>query len=62
VIVSRAKREKDRHRYTGKERAYSVKPSITTGDRCRASLPGLDLLGMGLVAALEGFKPPASCL
>jgi hypothetical protein len=28
----------------GKERAYSAKPSITSGDRCRASLPGLDLL------------------
>jgi len=32
----------------GKERAYSAKPSITSGDRCQASLPGLDLLfGMG---------------
>jgi hypothetical protein len=32
----------------GKERAYSAKPSITSGDRCRASLPGLALLlGMG---------------
>jgi hypothetical protein len=28
----------------GKERAYSAKPSITTGDQCRASLPGLALL------------------
>jgi len=28
----------------GKERAYSVKPSITSGDQCRASLPGLALL------------------
>jgi len=24
----------------GKERAYSAKPSITSGDQCRASLPG----------------------
>jgi hypothetical protein len=32
----------------GKERPYSAKPSITTGDGFRASLPGLDLLlGMG---------------
>jgi hypothetical protein len=32
----------------GKKRVYSAKPSITSGDRCRASLPGLDLLlGMG---------------
>jgi len=32
----------------GKERAYSAKPSITSGDHCRASLPGLALLlGMG---------------
>jgi hypothetical protein len=32
----------------GKKRAYSAKPSITSGDRCRASLPGLALLlGMG---------------
>jgi len=28
----------------GKERAYSAKPSITCGDQCRASLPGLALL------------------
>jgi len=28
----------------GKERAYSAKPSITSGDQCRASLPGLALL------------------
>ena len=32
----------------GNKRAYSVKPSIISGDRCRASLPGLALLfGMG---------------
>jgi hypothetical protein len=32
----------------GKKRAYSAKPSITSGDRSRASLPGLALLlGMG---------------
>jgi len=32
----------------GKERAYSAKPSITSGDQCRASLPGLAVpLGMG---------------
>jgi hypothetical protein len=32
----------------GKKRAYSAKPSITSGDRCRGSLPGLALLlGMG---------------
>jgi len=32
----------------GKKRAYSASPSITSGDRCRASLPGLGLLlGMG---------------
>jgi len=32
----------------GKKRAYSAKPSITSGDRCRASLPRLALLlGMG---------------
>jgi len=28
----------------GKERAYSAKPSITSGDQCRASLLGLALL------------------
>jgi len=28
----------------GKERAYSATPSITSGDQCRASLPGLALL------------------
>jgi len=28
----------------GKKRAYSAKPSITSGDRCLASLPGLALL------------------
>jgi hypothetical protein len=28
----------------GKERAYSAKPSVTSGDQCRASLPGLALL------------------
>jgi hypothetical protein len=28
----------------GKKRAYSAKLSITSGDRCRASLPGLALL------------------
>jgi len=28
----------------GKERAYLAKLSITSGDRCRASLPGLALL------------------
>jgi hypothetical protein len=28
----------------GKERAYSAKPSITSGDQCRASLPGEALL------------------
>jgi hypothetical protein len=28
----------------GKKRAYSAKPSITSGDQCRASLPGLALL------------------
>jgi len=27
-----------------KERAYSAKPSITSGEQCRASLPGLALL------------------
>ena len=32
----------------GKKRTHSAKPSITSGDRYRASLPGLDLLlGMG---------------
>ena len=32
----------------GKKRAYSVKPSIISGDRCRASQPELALLlGMG---------------
>jgi len=28
----------------GKERAYSAKPTITSGDQCQASLPGLALL------------------
>jgi len=28
----------------GKERAYSAKPSIASGDQCRASLQGLALL------------------
>jgi len=28
----------------GKERAYSAKPSITSGDQCRVSLPWLALL------------------
>jgi hypothetical protein len=32
------------HIYMGQKRAYSAKPSITSRDRCRASLPGLDLL------------------
>jgi len=54
----------------GKKRAYSAKPSITSGDRCRASLPGLALLlGMGagggpwglqatgLMPAALGLKP-----
>jgi len=41
-------KEKDRQIYMGKKRAYSAKPSITSGDRSRASLPGLALLlGMG---------------
>jgi hypothetical protein len=46
----------------GKERAYSAKPSITSGDQCRASLPGLALLlSMGAGEANGGRKPPASC-
>jgi len=46
----------------GKERAYSAKPSITSGDQCRAPLPGLALLlSMGAGEANGGRKPPASC-
>jgi len=46
----------------GKERAYSAKPSITSGDKCRASLPGRALLlSMGAGEADGGRKPPASC-
>jgi hypothetical protein len=47
------------------KRAYSAKPSITSGDRCRASLPGLDLLlGMGAgggpwVPQATGLMPTA---
>jgi hypothetical protein len=45
--------------------AYSAKLSITSGDRCRASLPGLDLLlGMGAGGGrwgpqATGFMPAA---
>jgi len=51
----------------GKKRAYSAKPSITSGDRCRASLPGLDLLlGMGAGGGpwgpqAAGLMPAAGC-
>jgi hypothetical protein len=46
----------------GKMRAYSAKPSITSGDRCRASLLELDLLfSMGAGGGRWGRKPPASC-
>jgi hypothetical protein len=54
----------------GKTRAYSATPSITSGDRCRASLPVLDLLfsmgagggpwepqATGLMTAALGRKP-----
>ena len=41
----------------GKERAYSAKPSITSGDQCRASLPGLALfLSMGAGEAGGGKR------
>jgi hypothetical protein len=41
----------------GKERAYSAKPSITSGDQCRVSLPGLALLlGMGAGEAGGGRR------
>jgi hypothetical protein len=50
------------------ERAYSAKPSITSGDQCQASLPGLVLL-LSMEARLVragqangGCKPQASCL
>ena len=46
----------------GKKRPYLAKPSITTGARCRASLPGLDLvLGMGAGGGEWGRNPPATC-
>jgi len=47
--LSKEQRERERQaEIIGKERGYSAKPSITPGDRCWASLPGLDLLlGMG---------------
>jgi len=41
----------------GKERAYSAKPSITSRDQCRASLPGLALLlSMGASEADGGKR------
>jgi len=41
----------------GKERAYSAKLSITSGDQCRASLPGLaQLLSMGASEADGGRR------
>jgi hypothetical protein len=41
-------REKHKQKHMGKERAYSVRPSNTSGDPCQASLLGVDLqLGMG---------------
>jgi len=41
----------------GKERAYSAKPSITSGDQCQASLPGLALLlSMGASEADGGRR------
>jgi hypothetical protein len=50
-------REKDRRIYMGKERAYSAKPSITSGYQCRASLPGLTvLLSMGAGEADGGKR------
>jgi len=38
----------------GKERAYSAKPSITSGDQCRASLPGLLALLLSMGAGEAG--------
>jgi len=53
--LSKEQRERETGIDIGKERAYSAKPSITSGDRCRASLPGLDLLlGMGAGGGLWG--------
>jgi hypothetical protein len=42
----------------GKERVYSASPSITSGDQCRASLPGLValLLSMGAGEADGGRR------
>jgi len=45
----------------GKKRAYSASPSITSGDRCRASLPGLDLL-LGMGACGGSWGPQATGL
>jgi len=43
----------------GKKRAYSAKPSITSRDLCRASLPGLDLL---LSVGAASHRPHARSL
>ena len=43
----------------GKKRVYSAKPSTTSGDRCRASLPGLDLL-LGIGAGGGPLGPQAN--
>jgi len=45
----------------GKKRAYSAKPSITSGDRSRASLPGLALL-LGIGAGGGPWGPQATGL
>jgi len=58
--LSKEQRERKTGIYIWKRRAYSAKPSITSGDRCRVSLPGLDLLlGIG-TGAHGGHKPLAS--
>jgi len=57
-------REKDRQLYMAKKRAYSASPSITSGDQCRASLPGLALLlSMGAASHrphARSFRPKAT--
>jgi hypothetical protein len=43
-LLSKEQRERKTGKYMRKERAYSAKPSIKSGDRCQASLSELDLL------------------
>ena len=60
--LTKEQRERERRANIWERGAYSAKPSITSEDWCRASLPGWTYSSAwGLVAAHWGRKPPAPC-